>query len=459
VSTPARSERRGRILLAPLAAEAAAGVLAPPRLPPAAAATVAPARRALAAAFPVLLTAPAAGRLLIARALHALEGRGPFVAAVGRRPDLGSLPAGATLYLDAGALAAEGGLALEALLDEGGIAVVAGLEPGARLPAALAPRLGIAALAVPPLAERRAELASLAAWTLERLAARLGRPVPHLAAAALSDLQTRSWPGDLGELEAVLARALLAAPADEIAPEHLTPDGASSALVERPRPAPPELELLLAELAHELRNPMVTIKTYAQHLPALLDDAELRARFASLCDDAIGRMDGLLENVLAFARLGRPHVETVEVAPLLARVLQDLEPELVTRGVRLRQATAAALRCAADPDQLTYALRNLFAGVAREVPAREELSLDSTVNGVVTLSFAAGGAAAERLRHLVAGDGDAADGGLTDPTLLPLAFRLARAVLEQNGGTLAVLPGAGDTTTVMVRLPTARAEG
>jgi len=68
----------------------------------------------------------------------------------------------------------------------------------------------------------------------------------------------------------------------------------------------------------------------------------------------------------------------------------------------------------------------------------------------------AGAEAADRLRRLAA-PGEAAS--LGDPTLLPLAFRLARAVLERNGGTLAVVPEAGDATSVVIRLPTTPAEG
>jgi len=272
-------------------------------------------------------------------------------------------------------------------------------------------------------------------------------------------LARHPWPGDVAEMEAVLGAAFLRAE-DRIEAEDVlfaAPASIPSALP--PAPAPPQrdhdLEFVLAELAHELRNPMVTVKTYARHLPALLEDEELRARFDTLTTDAIERMDGLLENVLAFARLGTPHPEPVQVAPLLARVLGDVEPELAGRAVHVRQDAAPGARCAADPEHLAYALRNLFAGVVREVPAREELALEATANGVVTLRFAAGTEAADRLRRLAA-PGDEAS--LADPSLLPLGFRLARAVLERNGGTLAVVPDGVRSTSVVIRLPAAPAE-
>jgi signal transduction histidine kinase len=454
-----QGEPRGRTIVPELAADAAAAVLTPPRLPAAAVARLPLARAAGASAIPVLLAAPAAsGRLHFVRALHALGGRGgPLVAVSGRRPRLDGLPPGATLYLDVAALAPEAVLVLEALLDDGVVWVLAAAEPGVDVP--LAARLGAIVLEVPPLAARAADLPVIATDVVMRLACRAGRPAPGLAPGALERLAAHAWPGDVAELEATLARAMLVAGGRTIGAEDLAlavPDAAP--------PAPPpaaangagELEFVLAELAHELRNPMVTIKTYAHHLPALLEDAALRARFERLTDDAIGRMDGLLENVLAFARLGTPRTEPVEVGPLLSRVLADVEPELAGRAVRVQQSGAWDVRCAADPEQLAYALRNLFTGVAREVPAQERLALEATANGVVTLRFAAGPGAADRLRRLAA-PGD--DASLADPTLQPLAFRLARAVLERNGGALTVVPEAGDATSVVIRLPTAHAEG
>jgi len=459
-----RSEPHGRTLLPDLAAEVAVTVLASPRLPPATAARLPLARRAAPAAVPVLLAAPAgASRVLIARALHALAGRGgPLVAATGRRPRLDALPPLATLYLDVGVLAPEAILALEAVLDDAAVWLLATIEPGVELPAALGARLGAVVLDVPPLAARGVELPAIAADVLARLARRAGTTPPGIAASALERLTAHAWPGDLAEFEATLARAMLVADGD-IAEADLALDVALAPAVPAPPPSPSppapaagaELEFLLAELAHELRNPMVTIKTYAHHLPALLEDAELRARFETLTNEAIDRMDGLLENVLAFARLGVPRREAVEVGPLIARVLADVEPELAGRAVRVQQTAGPTAVCAADPEHLAYALRNLFAGVAREVPAQERLALEATANGVVTLRFAAGAGAADRLRRLAA-PGDSAS--LADPTLHPLAFRLARAVLERNGGALTVVPEAGDATSVVIRLPTAYAE-
>jgi signal transduction histidine kinase len=117
----------------------------------------------------------------------------------------------------------------------------------------------------------------------------------------------------------------------------------------------------------------------------------------------------------------------------------------------VQSAVPTSARFAADPEQLGYALRNLLTGVVREVPPEHEVQLDASANGVVTLRFAAAGEAAERLRRLAGGEDEST---LADPTLLPLSFRLARAVLERNGGTLSIVAEVAGATTVVIRLPT-----
>src|SRR5262249_32786061 len=147
------------------------------------------------------------------------------------------------------------------------------------------------------------------------------------------------------ELEAVLGRALAGTDGPTIELAHLNLDGAGASeptpaptaepppvAVTEPgaaagpasSPAPPpnaRLEMLLAELSHEFLTPLSTVKMFVGHLPQLQDDDETRGRLAERAGEAIDRVDGLLRNVLEFARLGTPHRQSVEVGALLDRLL------------------------------------------------------------------------------------------------------------------------------------------
>jgi signal transduction histidine kinase len=431
--------------------------LAPPWVPPIVARPLGRACRARPLAAPIHLVLPTPHLAVrFGRALHAVTGpAGDLLAATDERPELRALPNGATLVVDPTRLDPEGVLQLAAIVDDGEVWVIAVSDGTTPVPDVLAERLAGIVVEVPPLARRQLELPALSAAILQLLAERAGRERPTLTPAARTRLATQAWPGDVLELEAVLARALASTEGATIDVTQLgfEPEPVDEAEVV-PEPVVPSdgrLENLLAELSHEILNPLSTVKMLVGHLPQLLEDAEARDQLAGRADDAITRVDLLLQNVLEFARMGEPRREPVEVGPLLDRLLREAAPELAERAVRVRRTGGAELRCVGDPVQLEYGLRNLLAGVVREVPARDEFVIDTERNGVVAVRFGTGDVAVSRLRSLLAPEGERE---LGDPRLLPLPFTLARAVLERNGGSLAVQEETEGPTTLVVRLPT-----
>ncbi len=70
-------------------------------------------------------------------------------------------------------------------------------------------RLAVVTIDTPPLRERGADVEALAEVFLERIAARLGRRTPALAADARAALRAHRWPGNVRELENALERAVV----------------------------------------------------------------------------------------------------------------------------------------------------------------------------------------------------------------------------------------------------------
>jgi two-component system response regulator FlrC len=72
-------------------------------------------------------------------------------------------------------------------------------------------RLDVYPIVVPPLRERREDLAPLADVMLSRAAATLGRPAPRLTGEALGLLESQRWQGNVRELANALERAVIRA--------------------------------------------------------------------------------------------------------------------------------------------------------------------------------------------------------------------------------------------------------
>src|SRR4051812_24062489 len=80
-------------------------------------------------------------------------------------------------------------------------------------------RLGVFTIHLPPLRERGDDLELLAQFYLRRVSRDLGREVREVAPEALERLRAYPWPGNRGELQGVLKRALLRPHARVLLPE------------------------------------------------------------------------------------------------------------------------------------------------------------------------------------------------------------------------------------------------
>ncbi|MDH4154143.1 MAG: sigma-54 dependent transcriptional regulator, partial [Nitrospira sp.] len=82
-------------------------------------------------------------------------------------------------------------------------------------------RLNVVTLTLPPLRERQGDVPALAQFFLERHTRDAKRPGMVLSAAAVEALTRYSWPGNIRELDNVIARAVVLSPKDTIEPEML----------------------------------------------------------------------------------------------------------------------------------------------------------------------------------------------------------------------------------------------
>lgn len=78
-------------------------------------------------------------------------------------------------------------------------------------------RLNVVPVRLPPLSERREDVAELARYFLARYAAERGMPTPDLSEDAVAALQTYDWPGNVRQLRNVIERTMIMAPTTSMA--------------------------------------------------------------------------------------------------------------------------------------------------------------------------------------------------------------------------------------------------
>jgi Nif-specific regulatory protein len=110
-------------------------------------------------------------------------------------------------------------------------------------------RVNIFTITVPPLRERRVDIAPLAQHFLAHFAARHRRKIDHISSDALAKLADNDWPGNVRELENVIERAVVICDGPVIEDRHL-PDVQRSSPTSSERPT-------LAEAVERLERRMV----------------------------------------------------------------------------------------------------------------------------------------------------------------------------------------------------------
>ncbi len=118
--------------------------------------------------------------------------------------------------------------------------------------------------------------------------------------------------------------------------------------------------LLGASLAHEIRNPLVSIKTFVQLLPHHYQDQAFRDKFFRLVGEEVARIDRLTEQLLDLASPRAFNPTEIALHPVLAASLELVEAKASEKHVELISAFDASPDTAyADPNAAKQILLNL----------------------------------------------------------------------------------------------------
>ena len=221
---------------------------------------------------------------------------------------------------------------------------------------------------------------------------------------------------------------------------------------------------LASSIAHEVRNPLSSMKINAQMLErraeGLADPADAEY-FRTKIHRIKGEVDRLEESVshfLAFARPAPLRPESVGVNGQVNAVLGFLEPECHSRNVRLVRKLGRDLpRVHVDPRQFAQAIQNLVLNAAQAIGA----------GGTVTVETEA---AADTVAITVADDGPGIPPELQEKVFdvffttreggTGLGLNIVSRIVEEHRGTLSLdsRPGRGARFRIALPVPPAAPE-
>jgi hypothetical protein len=233
------------------------------------------------------------------------------------------------------------------------------------------------------------------------------------------------------------------------------PPPESPAMSPVPEPQPNQSWRRLARsLSHEIRNPLVSIRTFAELLPEHFEDETFRARFTELVGKDVEHISDVLTRLSNITESESPETGPVDVSALIEALLDDRR-DRIARGrlLVLRELERDAPLAWVEASGLKVALAGLLDRALESLPERGDLF-------VATRRIERGADGQPRLRillrhHNPAGVGQS-DAALAefDPTANVLEYVLAESVVEACGGSLTIDATDAQETLILIDLRT-----
>src|SRR5450432_4003885 len=230
------------------------------------------------------------------------------------------------------------------------------------------------------------------------------------------------------------------------------------------------LGTLSAGMAHEIKNPLVSIKTFAQLLPERYQDSDFRETFFSLIGHEVDRIDSLVNQLLRFARPAKPLLKPMHVHEVLEKALLLIGHRLYQKDIKLTRSWQAEVdTIRADADQIEQVFLNFFLNALDAMKSGGSLTVATEIGSPETWPTALPGDSGdvqEILRITIADDG----GGIKpedvahvfDPFFTTkdhgtgLGLSVVHGIVQEHGGQIEVESELAHGTSFHILLPLVR---
>ncbi len=210
---------------------------------------------------------------------------------------------------------------------------------------------------------------------------------------------------------------------------------------------------LAAGLAHEIRNPLSSIKGYATFFETLFDPNTPPRDAARSMAQEVDRVNRVISELLAFARPTDLKFQTMDLHQVVAHTLGVVAREAETGNISISPpppSTGTEGHIQADPDRLSQVLLNLYINAIQAMPQGGKLSVDllpGSRNVRIKVKDTGLGIPRDHLPRIF-------DPYFTDKAQgTGLGLSVSKNIVETHGGVIQVESRRGQGTCFTISLP------
>jgi nitrogen-specific signal transduction histidine kinase len=140
---------------------------------------------------------------------------------------------------------------------------------------------------------------------------------------------------------------------------------------------------LAASMSHEVRNPLVAIKTFAQLLPERFDDPDFRRDFNEIVVQEIDRLDLIITQINNFAHPPELHFKPLDLRAPMKKAIELVRARSIHNGFSIETTLPDDLpRVVGDETALAEAFAHLVANAAEATHGRPKARITLTAKPI-----------------------------------------------------------------------------
>lgn len=213
---------------------------------------------------------------------------------------------------------------------------------------------------------------------------------------------------------------------------------------------------LAAGTAHEIRNPMTTLRGFLQVLSKEFRPETKGNEYCSLMIDEIDRANAIIKEFLLLTKPAAPKIRETDIHVILEEIFILIESKSLLENVELRKRYVKSMPLVhADPAQIKQVFLNLATNAIQAMPAGGHLTIStSTENQKVIIRFTDTGQGMDEIQLL----------RIFDPFFTTkeqgtgLGLTISYRIIESHQGRLYAESRPGKGTTFTVELPASTEE-
>jgi len=137
---------------------------------------------------------------------------------------------------------------------------------------------------------------------------------------------------------------------------------------------------LAAGVAHEIRNPLSSIRGFAQFLRHSLKDKPQEKEYAETMVTEVDRINRVVTDLLTFARPMTVEMSPTDITELIEHSIRLVEADALSRDVNIQMNISDLTKLPLDANQITQALLNLLLNALQTLPPKGNIEIGAELN-------------------------------------------------------------------------------